>query len=77
MKRLLEIAEEYIRGMNWKDMALLKLCLCAIGIMIGISIPKKWKKGFLAGAALVFVITYLPLIAKLGPAARGITELEE
>lgn len=72
MKKLFEIAEEYVRGMNWQDVALLKLCVCAIGIIIGISVPKKWKKGFLAGAALVFLVTYIPLIAKLGPAVRGI-----
>ena len=76
MKKLLKIAEEYVRGMNWQDVALLKICLCAIGIIVGISIPKKWKKGVLVGAALVFVITYIPLIAKLGPAARGIAGAE-
>ena len=72
MEKLFRVAEEYIKGMKWQDMALLKFCLCALGIVIGISLPKKWKKGVLIGAAVVFIVTYIPLIIKLVPACRNI-----
>ena len=32
MEKLFHVAEEYIKGMKWQDMALLKLCLCAAGL---------------------------------------------
>ena len=34
MKKLFSAADSYIARMNWKDMALVKLCLCAAGIML-------------------------------------------
>ena len=58
MEKLFHVAEEYIKGMKWQDMALLKICLCAAGIIIGITAP--------------FVITYIPLMAKFVPAMRNL-----
>ncbi|MGN1101072.1 MAG: hypothetical protein ACI4RG_02705 [Huintestinicola sp.] len=46
MCRLFEYADRYIKESDWKDIALLKLCLCAIGVLIGISIaPGAQEKG--------------------------------
>lgn len=64
MKKLFEYADQYIEESNWKDFALLKFCLCAIGILIGISIAPRHKKAATAGAMSVFVITYIPLMGK-------------
>ena len=72
MEKLFHVAEEYIKGMKWQDMALLKICLCAAGIIIGITAPKRWRKGLLALAAAAFVITYIPLMAKFVPAMRNL-----
>ena len=36
MKRLFELGNQYVRECDWKDLALVKFCLCAVGIMIGI-----------------------------------------
>ena len=65
MKRLLELGNQYVRESDWKDLALVKFCLCAVGIMIGIQIPTKHKKVVVAGALGVFVVTYIPLMTKL------------
>ena len=47
-----------------KQLALIKLCLCAIGIIIGVNIAPKHKKAVTAAAAGVFAVTYVPLMAK-------------
>ena len=44
MKCLFSCANQYVKESDWKDFALVKLCLCAIGVMIGLAIPKKKKK---------------------------------
>ena len=67
MKKLLSAADAYIAKMNWKDMALVKLCLCAVGILLGLAAPKKARKWAALGAGLVFVATYLPLMLKFLP----------
>ena len=72
MEKLFHVAEEYIKGMKWQDMALLKICLCAAGIIIGITAPKRGRKGLLALAAAAFVITHIPLRAKFVPAMRNL-----
>ncbi|MBP0956739.1 MAG: permease of phosphate ABC transporter [Oscillospiraceae bacterium] len=64
MSRLFEYADRYIKESDWKDIALLKLCLCAIGVLIGISIAPKHKKTVMAVAAVVFGFTYVPLMKK-------------
>jgi hypothetical protein len=41
MKQLIDCADQYIRQCRIRDFALLKICLCAVGIIIGLSIPEK------------------------------------
>ena len=55
MKRLFELGNQYVRESDWKDLALVKFCLCAMGIMIGTQIPTKHKKVVVAGAFLLSV----------------------
>ena len=64
MKNLFQWVDEYIRESDWKTLAVLKFCLCAIGILIGIAVPSKAKKPVLIGAAAVFLGTYIPLMVK-------------
>ena len=62
MKKLFDYANRYAAGSTWKEFALVKLCLCAIGVIIGLFIPGRAKKPTLAAAILVFVATYIPLM---------------
>ena len=71
MKRLFSAADAYIAKMNWKDLALVKLCLCAAGVMLGLAAPKKLRKWAALGAIVVFVATYLPIILKFLPHLEG------
>ena len=64
MKNLFTIADEYINECTWTDLALLKFCLCAIGVMIGTVISPKHKKITCAVAGSVFTVTYIPLMSK-------------
>lgn len=77
MEKLFHVVEEYIRGMKWQDIALLKICLCAAGIVIGLTAPKRWRKGLLILASAAFVVTYIPLMAKFIPALRSLGCCEE
>ncbi|MEY8353547.1 permease of phosphate ABC transporter [Lachnospiraceae bacterium 54-53] len=63
MKNFMDCADAYVRKCDVKDFALLKICLCAVGIMIGLSIPEKKKKLPLAAAGVVFVFSYILLMA--------------
>ena len=64
MKCLFSCANQYVKESDWKDFALVKLCLCAIGVMIGLAEQKKKKKMPLLIAAIVFIATYIPLMTK-------------
>ena len=65
MKKLLELGNEYARRSTWKDFAAVKFCLCSIGLMIGMSVPDAGKKLAFGIAVLVFLLTYIPLMAKV------------
>lgn len=64
MRMIFDYADQYIKQSDWKDLALLKFCLCAVGVMIGLSVPKEKKKYPLIIAAVIFAVTYVPLMAK-------------
>lgn len=62
MQRLMEAGKQYIKKMSIWDMALLKFCLCAAGIMLGLAIPKKCRERAGVAAAVVFAVTYVILM---------------
>lgn len=64
MKNLLNYANRYMEKADWKDMALLKVCLCATGVIIGTSVSNKTKKPVKKSAEFLFVVTYIPLMIK-------------
>lgn len=64
MTKLFDSADAFIRRCRWHDIALLKLCLCAMGIIIGLFIPSKKRKPVFIAAMIVFLITYVPLMVK-------------
>lgn len=64
MKRLFGAANEYVHQSDWKGLALVKFCLCAVGIIIGILVPASKKKPVGIVAAVVFVITYVLLMPR-------------
>ncbi|MDO5573438.1 MAG: permease of phosphate ABC transporter [bacterium] len=63
MKELFDYANDYIKKMDAKDITLLKFCLLALGILIGIGVPKKFRKAVILISLLVFMMTYIPVMA--------------
>ena len=57
-------ADRYLRASDWKDIALIKLCLFAIGLLAGMQVRELDKKAVRAGAAVLFAVTYIPLMSK-------------
>lgn len=64
MKKLLWRADKSLQKSDWKDMAMLKFCLFSIGLLAGMQIPARNKKKAGVMAFFVFLITYVPLMAK-------------
>lgn len=73
MKKLFGYADKYLKQSDWKDLAMIKFCLAAMGVVIGASLPEKSKKSAVWIAGGVFAATYLPLMAKF---FRIVTEKE-
>lgn len=71
MNQLFEAVNAYIKECDWKDLFLLKLCLCAVGVLIGLMMPfrKKWIIAWIA--SLVFAGSYVPLMGKFLPHLLG------
>lgn len=65
MKNLFELGNQYAKESDWKDFALLKFCLCAMGIIIGTQVTPKYKKTVIRASIGVFIATYIPLMAKV------------
>ena len=64
MKSLFYYAEKYLDKSSWKDISVLKFCLFSMGVIVGIQIPERKKEYVRATALLVFLATYIPLMAK-------------
>ncbi|WP_349947612.1 permease of phosphate ABC transporter [Lacrimispora sp. BS-2] len=64
MKGMCDCADAFVQKCSIKDFALLKICLCAVGVMVGLLIPEKKRKMPLMAAGLVFVFSYILLMAK-------------
>ena len=64
-KKLFALGDRYAEQITWKDFALLKFCICSIGLMIGTFVPKTQRKKVICVSAGVFAVTYIPLMTKL------------
>ncbi|HIY08461.1 MAG TPA: hypothetical protein H9680_03910 [Firmicutes bacterium] len=78
MKRLIALANAYLREWDWRTVSLLKLCLLSAGLLWGLALaPTRAKKLAAALAAGVFAVTYPPLILRLFETARRLEGGEE
>ena len=64
MKRIFASANEFVRESDWKDLAVLKFCLLSLGLLAGMQITERCKKGVRIAASVVFTLTYIPLMVK-------------
>lgn len=71
MRKLLDYGNEFAKQSTWKDFALLKFCLFAMGVIGGMAIPKKAHKPATCIATSVFLATYIPLMLKFGRVVKN------
>ena len=71
MNKLTDAANRYLKDCSWKDIAVLKFCLIALGVLLGIAVPARKQKASAWAASLVFVAAYVPLMAKFLPYLAG------
>ena len=64
MKKLFDAANRYLESSDWKTIAVLKFCLIALGTMFGMAVKEEHRKPVFRGALAVFIVTYIPLMAK-------------
>ncbi len=64
MKKLIAIGNRYLREMDLGDVTLLKICLIALGVLIGLGSAKRHKKAMSLLATFAFVGTWIPLMGK-------------
>ncbi len=64
MKEILRYSNKYLEKMNICDVALLKVCLCSLGVLVGVCVPKKYKKKVATTAGITYLVTYAPLMTK-------------
>ena len=60
----LAAAERYLKRCRWWDLALVKFCLCALGVLIGLAVSGRRKRLAAWIAAGVFAASYVPLMAR-------------
>lgn len=62
--KLFDKANRYCRESTWQTLAALKFCLFSIGIIVGVLLPDTCRTPVLVIFGTVFVVTYIPLMAK-------------
>ena len=62
MKKLIACANAYLASRDWKMVAVLKLCLMALGLLLGLCVPARHKKKAAAVGGAMFALTYIPLM---------------
>ena len=67
LRWLFDRADEYAAESTWRDFALVKICLCAVGILLGLLVPSRHKPKVAILAGIAFVATYIPLMADFLP----------
>jgi len=76
VKRALEASDDYAKQSTWLDFALIKICLCALGVMIGVSIPRETRKPAFGVAAAAYGVTFAAIMSKFLPILKDHMERE-
>lgn len=74
MKRFFDWINNYITGLDWKDLVCIKLCTAALGVLVGLLLQTKHKKLAAIMSSIVFINTAVfslyPLYKRLCPRCR-------
>lgn len=67
MDFITKTAEAYLKDMDIYDISLLKVCLLALGMMLGIALPIRDKRSWVLALVVIFLGSYIPLMADFIP----------
>ena len=70
--KLIVCANRWIKESTWKDLALVKLCLCALGAILGLTALRRSRKVSLVLSIVVFLATWLPLMQRFAGVVRSV-----
>ena len=70
MKNLFELGNKFAAQSTWEDFAMTKLCLCSMGIIIGVNMPEKYKTKAMLASIGLFSATYSTLMKKVFAVAK-------
>lgn len=68
--KYLDAMNDCLEDFRWQDAVLFKICVCAFGVILGMILPKRWRRLVLIAAILTFTAAGIPLMSKLFPAFR-------
>lgn len=55
MKKWFGVLNDYVLECDWKDLGLIKACVGAFGVMVGLSLPREKKKSMMIFSGIIFV----------------------
>lgn len=64
MIKLIDFVNAYLDECDWKDLTLIKFCLCALGLFVGLMIPKNKKKLLAVISIIAFAVSFIPLMLR-------------
>ncbi|MGN1054367.1 MAG: hypothetical protein ACI4WM_00310 [Erysipelotrichaceae bacterium] len=64
MNNIFKTADRYVKESDWKDLAMLKICLCGMGMVIGSALAPRYKREVMVAGSTMFALTYVPLMTK-------------
>ena len=67
LRKVCHAVDRYTKACGWKDLAMMKVCFVAMGVLMGIALPARKKRVGAWAASLLFVSAYVPLMAKFLP----------
>lgn len=65
MKEFINCVKEQVKEIELKDLAFIKICTLALGILLGMAAPKKLKKPIFIIIILVYIVTMIPILVKI------------
>lgn len=64
MKKIFDAADQYCKEGNWKTIAMLKICVLAMGVLVGMSLSEKSKNIIRPICCVVYGGSMIPLLKR-------------
>lgn len=67
MDRLMDAVDRCVKECTWKELSVLQLWTLALGVLLGLVVPGRNKRGCAWAFALIFAAACVPVLARLLP----------